>query len=92
MRLVAAPEEVLAEGGGPSAGPRHGRRAKQSGAQAAPKNEQEELRGQIADEVAERQTFLDSMRAMGKGAEFEAQISAQIAERMDDLRRLDKLG
>ena len=91
-RSSAAPEEVLAEGGGACAGaPRHGRRARQLGTQAPPKNEQEELRGQIADEVAERQAFLDEMRAMGKAGAFEAQINAQIAERMDDLRRLDRL-
>lgn len=85
------PEEVLAEKDG---APRHGRRSGQGSAPAggAAKSEEEELRAQIADEVAERQQFLDDMRTLGKANEYEAQINAQIAERLDDLKRLDKLG
>ena len=71
--------------------PRHGRRAGQAAA-AGGGSEEETLRGQIADEVADRQAWLDDMRALGKAAPYEEQIQAQIAERMDDLRRLDKLG
>lgn len=54
-------------------------------------SEEEELRGKIADEVAERQAWLDDMRALGKAAEFEAQIQGEIAERLHDLKRLDAL-
>ena len=54
-------------------------------------DEVEELRGKVADEVAERQAWLDNMRALGQAGPYEAQISAEIAERLDDLRRLDKI-
>ena len=49
------------------------------------------LRDEIVGEIAERQEFLDQMRAAGCGAEHEQTITGQIAERMDDLRRLEKL-
>jgi len=61
------------------------------GGRAAQEATPGELRNQIADEVAERQEFLDTMVAAGKGAEYEAEINGQIAERLADLRRLDAL-
>jgi len=75
--------------------PKHGRRAAVPGA-AAPRPQPERsaesmLRGQIADEIAERQEFLETMRAMGKGAEHEAKLTGEIAERMQDLKALDRL-
>ena len=49
------------------------------------------LRQQIEEEVAERQEFLDAMRAMGRGAEHEAVISGEIRDRLNDLKALDRL-
>eukprot|EP00316_Scyphosphaera_apsteinii_P013293 CAMPEP_0119305294 /NCGR_PEP_ID=MMETSP1333-20130426/6327_1 /TAXON_ID=418940 /ORGANISM="Scyphosphaera apsteinii, Strain RCC1455" /LENGTH=216 /DNA_ID=CAMNT_0007308355 /DNA_START=126 /DNA_END=776 /DNA_ORIENTATION=- len=50
-----------------------------------------ELRSQIADEVAERQEFLETMQKLGRGAEYESQIRNEIAERLADLKKLDSL-
>jgi len=49
------------------------------------------MRDDIADEIAERQDFLDQMVAAGRSNEYAAQIQAEIAERMADMRKLDAL-
>lgn len=49
------------------------------------------LRGQIEDEVAERQEWLDRMKDLGRGGEHEGRIAAEIAERLQDLKALDRL-
>jgi len=54
-------------------------------------SQEQELRAAIADEIAERQQFLDSMRGAGRGGEHEATIEAQISERLADLATLDRL-
>ena len=41
-------------------------------------------------EIDERKTFLDSMRQMGQGAMYEAQISAEISQRIALLERIDR--
>lgn len=52
------------------------------------------LRAQIEDEVAERHDFLDQMRALGKpvDAQTQARIDFEIADRLQDLKKLEKLG
>ena len=42
-------------------------------------------------QVAERQDFLDAMRAMGRAAEHEAVISGEIRDRLNDLKVLDRI-
>ena len=42
-------------------------------------------------EIAERQQFLEHMRAMGKGEEHEAPIRLQVAERMGELGTLERM-
>ena len=49
------------------------------------------LRDAIVDEIADRQTFLETMRQHGKGAEHESRINGEIAERLQDLKRVDQL-
>lgn len=49
------------------------------------------MREAIVGEIEERREFLESMVAMGKGGEHEAQIKGQIAERMRDLATLDSM-
>ncbi|EOD04230.1 hypothetical protein EMIHUDRAFT_244599 [Emiliania huxleyi CCMP1516] len=50
------------------------------------------LRAQIADEIAERQHFLDEMAALGRGDKsLLAQLRGEIAERVRDLARLDAM-
>jgi hypothetical protein len=56
-----------------------------------PKSEAARLRDAIADEIAERQNFLDQMRAAGKHGEYEVKVQAEIAERMRELRLSEKL-
>lgn len=56
-----------------------------------PRREEDVLREKVVMEIAERQSFLDTMRAAGKGAEHEDAIKAQIAERMRDLKTLDDI-
>lgn len=51
---------------------------------------EDSLRSAIVGEIEERRQFLDAMGAAGK-FEHEAAVKAQIAERMNDLARLDKL-
>lgn len=55
------------------------------------RREEDVLREKVVMEIAERQSFLDTMRAAGKGAEHEDAIKAQIAERMRDLKTLDDI-
>jgi len=73
------PQEMLAE-----------KCARQPPLEAMPKREAS-LREQIQDEVAERQAFLDNMRALGRGTEHEARIQVEISERMQDLKVLERL-
>ena len=49
------------------------------------------LHDQIADEIAERQRFIDSMRALGKAGQHELRIKNEIADRMSDLARVERL-
>ncbi|PNH07745.1 hypothetical protein TSOC_005773 [Tetrabaena socialis] len=51
--------------------------------------EKDRLSKVIVDEVRERLTFLESMKAMGRGGEYEVTIRAEVAAR---LRELEKLG
>jgi hypothetical protein len=81
-------DEVLRE----QAGPRRQRQAVGCGLSAPTEEEQMvDLRGEIADEIAERQDFLDQMTAAGRGNAYAPQLNAEIAERMADLRRLESL-
>lgn len=52
------------------------------------------LRQQIEDEVAERHEFLDQMRALGRpvDAQTDARIKYEIADRLQDLKKLEQLG
>ena len=52
------------------------------------------LREQIEDEVAERHDFLEQMRAMGRpvDASTQARINFEIADRLQDLKKLEALG
>ena len=52
------------------------------------------LRQQIEDEVAERHEFLDQMRALGRpvDASTNARIECEIADRLQDLKKLEQLG
>ena len=45
----------------------------------------------VADEIAERQRFIDSMRALGKAGQHELRIKNEIADRMSDLARVERL-
>lgn len=67
------------------------RRVGAGGAAAAPLSEKEQvakLRADIADEIADRQGFLNQMASAGRSREYEAQVNGEIADRMNDLRRL----
>ena len=46
---------------------------------------------QVSAEIAERQQFLEQMRAMGKGEEHEGSIRLQVAERMSELGTLERM-
>ena len=48
------------------------------------------LRSSILAEIDERRQFVETMRAAGR-TEHEAAIKGQIAERLNDLKRLDAL-
>ncbi|GIL70556.1 hypothetical protein Vretimale_3670 [Volvox reticuliferus] len=48
----------------------------------------EEMIDQIVDEVRERLTFLESMRALGQGQEYEAHIRGEVAMRLKELEKL----
>eukprot|EP00658_Telonema_sp_P-2_P054217 TRINITY_DN43144_c0_g2_i1.p1 TRINITY_DN43144_c0_g2~~TRINITY_DN43144_c0_g2_i1.p1 ORF type:complete len:227 (+),score=58.96 TRINITY_DN43144_c0_g2_i1:134-814(+) len=54
------------------------------------RSEAQRLFDETEAEIAERTEFLEDMRAMGKGKEYEASIMAEIAERTRDLRTLHK--
>lgn len=43
---------------------------------------------QIIDEISERREFLQSMRANGRGQEYEATVKAEVSQRLAQLRRL----
>mmetsp|Transcript_39237 Transcript_39237/g.103430 ORF Transcript_39237/g.103430 Transcript_39237/m.103430 type:complete len:209 (-) Transcript_39237:203-829(-) len=66
-------------------------RAAPSQALEPARSEEASMRDAIANEIAERQQFLDSMHALGKGGEHEARIKGEIAERLQDLKTLDRL-
>lgn len=51
---------------------------------------EQELRNKIVAEIDERQDFLHAMHSAGR-SEHDGAIKAQIAERLHDLERLDKL-
>ena len=52
-----------------------------------------ELRNQIAEEVAERHEFMDRMREMGRlDADTRGRMEFEIADRMQDLKKLEQLG
>ena len=48
----------------------------------------------LEDEVAERHEFLDQMRALGRPVDHatEGRINVEIAERLQDLKKLEELG
>ena len=54
-------------------------------------SEEADLHRQITEEIRERQEFLAQMTALGRGAEHETAIRAQIGDRMRDLRRLEQM-
>ena len=47
-------------------------------------------RGQISDEIVERQQFIEEMMAVGRRQQAEV-VQGQIVERMGELRRLEQL-
>mmetsp|Transcript_27581 Transcript_27581/g.81667 ORF Transcript_27581/g.81667 Transcript_27581/m.81667 type:complete len:251 (-) Transcript_27581:40-792(-) len=57
-------------------------------ARAAAADPQEDLVNQLVDEIQERREFLEDMQAAGRGAEYDAKIRGEIAQRMRDLERL----
>ncbi len=54
-------------------------------------SEESRMHRAIVEEIRERRAFLEEMTALGRAAEHEAAIRAQIAERMNDLRKLQRL-
>lgn len=56
-----------------------------------PKSSEDGLRDSIVTEIDERREFLETMRAAGRSGEHESAIKGQIAERLNDLKRLDAL-
>ena len=57
---------------------------------AASKSSEAALRDSIVAEIDERREFLEVMQAAGK-TEHEQAVRGQIAERLNDLKRLEKL-
>lgn len=57
---------------------------------AVAQSDEAELHKAISAEIVERQQFLTEMRGAGS-YEHEAAVQAQVADRMADLRRLEKL-
>jgi len=55
------------------------------------RSEAQRLFDETQAEIDERQSFLVEMREIGKGKEYDAIISGEIAERVRDLKALDKL-
>lgn len=74
------PQEILAEDPRP-------RRAAPAAPSAA--SEEQQLHDAIADEIRERQDFLDEMTRLGQGDLHSQQIDMEIAERMRDLKKLE---
>mmetsp|Transcript_23619 Transcript_23619/g.60269 ORF Transcript_23619/g.60269 Transcript_23619/m.60269 type:complete len:117 (+) Transcript_23619:355-705(+) len=56
-----------------------------------PQSEAASLHAQVSAEIEERNQFLDSMRKMGRGEEHEHTIKAQVAERMEELGKLERM-
>lgn len=51
------------------------------------------LQDQITDEISERHDFLDRMTSLGRcGRDTQNRIEAEIADRMNDLKALERLG
>jgi hypothetical protein len=65
-----------------------------SAAPPPPKPKPSGLRQQMEEEVAERHEFLDQMRALGRPVDHatEGRINVEIAERLQDLKKLEELG
>ena len=78
-------ERYLRGMGGKSTGAPPKPRSQPPGSEAAG------LHAQVSAEIAERQEFLTNMRSMGRGAEHEDAIHAQVAERMGELRKLEAM-
>ncbi|KXZ43045.1 hypothetical protein GPECTOR_106g139 [Gonium pectorale] len=64
------------------------REAKERAERAKRTDVREEKIDQIVDEVRERLSFLESMRALGRGAAYEAQIRVEVATRLHELEKL----
>jgi hypothetical protein len=47
--------------------------------------------GEIVDEIEEREQFLEEMRELGQGKQYEARIRGEIGEFLRELRQLEKL-
>ncbi len=54
-------------------------------------SEEARLHAAISREIEERSDFLNSMRLAGRAQEHEGPIAAQIAERVEELRRLEAM-
>lgn len=54
-------------------------------------SEEAALHASISREIDERRNFISTMRAAGRGKEHEASIAAQIAERVDELKTVERL-
>eukprot|EP01062_Namystynia_karyoxenos_P075152 TRINITY_DN7234_c0_g1_i1.p1 TRINITY_DN7234_c0_g1~~TRINITY_DN7234_c0_g1_i1.p1 ORF type:complete len:262 (+),score=101.88 TRINITY_DN7234_c0_g1_i1:95-787(+) len=50
-----------------------------------------ELFAEVEQEVQERREFLADMRRAGQGKKYEAQIKAEVAERVQQLRSIDRM-
>ena len=85
------PEEIVAaQRTAPQLFPR-GRGSAQPDSPGTERRSYQVLHDQIADEIAERQRFIDSMRALGKAGQHELRIKNEIADRMSDLARVERL-
>ncbi|PNW83903.1 hypothetical protein CHLRE_04g216150v5 [Chlamydomonas reinhardtii] len=62
--------------------------AKERAAKAARVDVKEAKIDQIVDEIQERLTFLESMKGLGRGAEYERQIRTEVAVRLKELEKL----
>ena len=82
--------ELSRASGGGAAGRSSGAAGSSASASAA-MSEEARLHAAISTEIDERRDFLQSMRAAGKGKEHEANIGGQIAERMEELAKLERL-
>ena len=85
------PEEIVAaQRTAPQLFPR-GRGSAQPDSPGTERRSYQVLHDQIADEIAERQRFIDNMRALGKAGQHELRIKNEIADRMSDLARVERL-